>query len=126
MHRIVRGTLLGLLAAAIGCNGSPGSGSADGSGKAGNQSSGVVAISTGGQDEQAWLAFLLNRPVTVWEPPQPLPASVKWLIVRDGDRPPPGFAPAELNARDAHGRTPLHVATFARRRAAVRAAAGPN
>ena len=33
----------------------------------------------------------------------------------------PGFAPAELNARDAHGRTPLHVATFARRRAAVRA-----
>lgn len=32
-------------------------------------------------------------------------------------------ARADLNARDAHGRTPLHVATFARQRAAVEALA---
>ena len=32
-------------------------------------------------------------------------------------------ARADLNARDAHGRTPLHVATFARQREAIRALA---
>jgi uncharacterized protein len=32
-----------------------------------------------------------------------------------------GSGPASLNARDAHGRTPLHVATFARQRDAIRA-----
>jgi ankyrin repeat protein len=34
-----------------------------------------------------------------------------------------GAGAAQLNARDAHGRTPLHVATFARQREAIRALA---
>jgi hypothetical protein len=57
---------------------------------------GLVAISSACGDEHPLLSFHLNRVVRSWSATDAgeLPASVRWLVTRDGDTPPPGFTPA--------------------------------
>jgi hypothetical protein len=59
---------------------------------------GRVVISSRCQDQHPMLSFLLNRPVAIWQPPEPVPASARWLVVHESDAPPPGFAPASARA----------------------------